>query len=94
MSARSSLPALAFALLLLVACTAGAAPATSEPATLYVLNREVITFRAELLGAKPVERVDRARARLRQIPESAIDRPISKVKVESDVLEGMQFYLG
>jgi small-conductance mechanosensitive channel len=93
MSARLSLPALAFALLL-VACAAGAAPAKTEPATLYVLNREVITFRAELLGAEPAERVERVRARLRQMPESAIDRPISMVTAVSGDAEGVQFFLG
>lgn len=94
MFARLGLQALALVLLLAVAGAAGAAPAKPEPATLYILNREVVTFRAELLGAAPAERVERVRARLRQVPESAIDRPITTVRAESDGLEGVQFYLG
>ena len=64
---RFGLQALVLALLLVVAGAVGAATsATPEPATLRILNREIVTFRAELLGAAPAQRVERARDRLRR----------------------------
>jgi small-conductance mechanosensitive channel len=89
---RLSLRALAF-VLLLMAAAGGAVAATPQPATLHLLNREVVTFRAEVLGT-PAERVERARARLRQIPASAVDRPILMVPAELGAVRGTQFYLG
>ncbi|MBS1162481.1 MAG: hypothetical protein H6R03_377, partial [Burkholderiaceae bacterium] len=80
---RFGLQALVLALVLMVAGAVGAATsAAPEPATLRILNREIVTFRAELLGAAPAHRVERARDRLRQIPDAAIDRPITTVSAE------------
>jgi hypothetical protein len=53
---RFGLQALALALLLVVAGAVGAATAAApEPATLRILNREIVTFRAPLLGAPPAQ---------------------------------------
>jgi len=82
------------ALLLSMAGAVLAASAAPEPATLRILSRDVVTFRASLLGAPPAQRVERARARLRQIPESAIDRPITMLTVEVGGVSGVQFFLG
>ena len=94
MLARCRLPTVLLALLLAVAGAVLAASAAPEPATLRVINREIITFRAELLGASPAERVERARSRLRQIPEEAIDRPIVEISAEVGATRGVQFYIG
>ena len=92
---RFGLQALVLALVLMVAGAVGAATsAAPEPATLRILNREIVTFRAELLGAAPAHRVERARDRLRQIPDAAIDRPITTVSAEIGAASGVQFFLG
>ena len=94
MYSRLHLPRLLLVLLLTVSGAVLAASAAPEPATLRILNRDVVTFRAELLGASPAERVERTRARLQQIPESAIDRPLTEVSAEVGGTSGVQFYLG
>jgi len=94
MFSRLHLTRLLLVLLLIASGAVLAAAAAPEPATLRILNRDVVTFRAELLGASPAERVDRARARLQQIPESAIDRPLTEVAAEVGATSGVQFYLG
>jgi len=88
------LPAFVFLLLLLCAGTASAASTATEAATLHILNREIVTFRATLFGNSPAARVVRARERLRQVPPAAIDAPITTVDVEVGALRGVQFYLG
>jgi len=62
-----------------------------EPATLRVLNREIVTFRAELGGASPRARVERARQRLRALPEHAIDEPLTVVPFSLGKARGVQF---
>ena len=94
MTARWRLPGVLLAWLLTVAGAVFAASPTPEPATLTILGREIVTFRAALLGAVPAERVERARSRLRQLPESAIDRPLTTVSTTAGQLQGVQFFLG
>jgi len=62
-----------------------------EPATLRVLNREIVTFRADLGGASPRARVERARQRLRALPEHAIDEPLTIVPFSLGKARGVQF---
>ena len=94
MSKQFHLLAVVFALLVLAAGAVGAAASVPAPATLYILNREIVTFRAEVLGGAPAERVERTRARLRQIPDTAIDQPIRTLSTELDGSPGVQFFLG
>lgn len=79
---------------MVMAGAVGAVPSAPEPATLYLVNREVVTFRAAVFGGSPAERVARARERLSQIPASAIDQPITTTSVESGAIRGVQFFLG
>jgi small-conductance mechanosensitive channel len=62
-----------------------------EPATLRVLNRDIVTFRADLGGASPQARVDRARQRLRSLPERAVDEPLTVVPFSLGRARGVQF---
>ena len=94
MTARWRLPGVLLAWLLTVAGAVFAASPTPEPATLTILGREIVTFRTPLFGAVPAERVERARSRLRQLPESAIDRPLTTVSTTAGQLQGVQFFLG
>jgi small-conductance mechanosensitive channel len=65
-----------------------------EPATLRILNREVLTMRARLAGAPPEARVRRARERLRALPETAMDLPIRVVPLVLGDARGVQFLAG
>ena len=69
-------------------------PVVDPPATLYLLNREVVTLRASIAGATPQARVERAKERLKEMPESAIYEPIRVVPSELDDIKGVQFLLG
>jgi small-conductance mechanosensitive channel len=91
---RFRLPAVVFALLLLVGGAVGAASTAPEPATLYLLNREIITMRGVVAGAMPAQRVERARERLRNLPPSAMDHPLTAVPAEVGQARGVQFFIG
>ncbi len=67
---------------------------TAPAATLRLLNREVITLRAELAGASPEVRVERALERLRGLPDSAIDTPLKVIPFTLGEARGVQFLLG
>lgn len=82
------------ALLVLMAGAVGAASTAPEPATLTILNREVLTMRAEIAGATPAKRVELARARIRELPPAAIDEPISVALAQVGESRGAQFFLG
>ena len=69
-------------------------PVEHPPATLRILNREIVTLRATLAGSSPAVRVQRARERLRDIPESAIDQPLNVVPLVLGQDRGVQFLLG
>jgi small-conductance mechanosensitive channel len=91
---RFRLPAIVFALLLLVGGAAGAASTAPEPATLYLVNREIITMRGVVAGLTPAQRVERARERLRDLPPEAIDLPLNAVPAELGEARGVQLFLG
>ncbi|HYJ96997.1 MAG TPA: hypothetical protein VEX14_02960, partial [Burkholderiaceae bacterium] len=93
------------ALLALVATIAGAADAASPatratdqpldpPATLRLLNREVVTLRVRIAGATPQARVERAKERLKEMPTAAIHDPIHTVSASLGDVKGVQFLLG
>jgi len=73
---------------------AAGARADHPPATLRILNRDIVTMRVTLAGSPPAVRVHRARERLRDIPESAIDQPINVVPLVLGQDQGVQFLLG
>jgi small-conductance mechanosensitive channel len=63
-------------------------------ATFRLLNREIVTFRASLAGASPQARAERARARFRELPESAIDLPMRAVPFTLGGVDGVQVLMG
>ena len=91
---RYRLPAIVLTVLALVAGAVGAASTAPEPATLTILNREVLTMRAEIAGATPAKRVELARARIRELPPTALDEPISVAVAQLGERRGAQFFLG
>jgi small-conductance mechanosensitive channel len=79
---------------LLVAASAGAAQPAPEPATLTLLNRDVLTMRATIAGSPPAKRVEQARARIRDIPPMAMNDPITMVDARLGEARGVQFFIG
>lgn len=74
-----------------------AAPARAEvapEATLRMLNRDVVTLRASLAGATPEQRVQRARERLRAIPNEDFDLQFKAVPFALGDERGVQIMLG
>jgi len=102
--------ALVGGLLALAAGAAGAAESTTappratlttsvtreavEPATLRLLNRDVLTMRASLLGVTPEVRVQRARERIKALPDSAIEEPVRVLPFTLGDAKGVQFVIG
>jgi len=76
------------------ATKSGLAVEDNEPATLHILNREVVTFRARVNGLSPRVRLQRAEERLHQIPSDAIDDPLVVASVRLGNLKGVTFLLG
>jgi len=70
------------------------ATAAAEPATLRLLNREVVTLRTHLGGLTPQLRVQRVAERLREMPPAAATDPLNVVSVSLDGRKGVQFMLG
>jgi small-conductance mechanosensitive channel len=64
------------------------------PATLRLLNREVVTFRLRVAGVTPEARVQRTKERLKEMPPSAIYEPILIVPASLGDIKGVQFFLG
>jgi small-conductance mechanosensitive channel len=105
---RRCLDVLLAALLVVMAAPAAAAEATTPatakvaavdqadpPATLRVLNRDVVTLRSRLSGVTPQVRVERVSERLREMPDSAIiNDPISVVPFTLGEAKGVTFLLG
>jgi small-conductance mechanosensitive channel len=74
-----------------------APPAASEhpaEATLRVFNRDVITMRGTIAGTTPAGRVERARARMRDITESEMNQPIRTVQATLGEVRGVEFLIG
>jgi len=89
---------LASALLFGPAAQAQSAPAAAapapEPATLRLLNRDIVTFRGTVAGAVPARRVEQALERIRVLPETAMDLPLRVVPFAFEQVQGVQFMLG
>jgi len=65
-----------------------------EPATLRVLNRDIVTFRAKVAGATPQRRADVALERLKELPDSAMEMPLQALPFQFQNIAGIQFMLG
>ena len=65
-----------------------------EPATLRILNRDVVTLRARVGGLTPRLRVQRTEERLREMPTAAIDDPLMTVPTRFGDVKGVTFLLG
>jgi small-conductance mechanosensitive channel len=76
------------------AAGAGAAQEKVDPATLRLVNRDVVTFRASLSGVTPEQRVERARARIRALPLASLNEPIRAMPATLGDARGVQFLLG
>ena len=66
----------------------------AEPATLRLLNRDIVTLRAVVAGATPQRRVEQAVARIHALPAAAMDLPVRTLPFEIDGMKGTQFMLG
>jgi small-conductance mechanosensitive channel len=67
-----------------------------QPATFVYQNRDIITFRAKINGVSPQQRVNKALARLEQLPDLALTEPIqvSRIKEGFLVFVGSHFIFG
>jgi len=84
-------------LLSIAACAAAvASPVGSEvpEATLRLINRDIVTLRATLVGASPQVRVERARARFRELSPADLDQPLAAIPFTLGEAKGIQFTLG
>ena len=74
---------------------ASAAESPGPPeALLKVMNREIITLRAELAGASPATRVERARQRISRIDEAELTQPIRMERIILGNAKGYHLLLG
>jgi small-conductance mechanosensitive channel len=76
------------------AAAAAAERTDIEPATLRLLNRDIVTLRAVVAGATPQRRVEQAVARIRQLPDAAMDLALRALPFEFDGMKGVQFMIG
>ena len=70
------------------------AEVADDPATLRILNRDIVTLRASIGRLTPKLRVERAEERLREVPTSAIDDPLTLVQSRLGDTNGVTFLLG
>lgn len=73
---------------------APAASLVAQPATLRLLNRDIVTLRAVVAGTPPAQRVELTLERIRQLPESAVDLPLRALPFEFEKTKGVQYMLG
>jgi small-conductance mechanosensitive channel len=73
---------------------ASAASAAAEPATLRLLNREIVTFRATVAGATPKRRAEIARERFNNLPEAEMAQPLKAIPFQFQGSSGIQIMLG
>jgi small-conductance mechanosensitive channel len=73
---------------------AAAAEQVDEPASLRILNRDVLTMRARIGAITPQARVRRARERVEALPDEAVDMPLIQVPFDIGEEHGVQFLLG
>jgi len=85
----------AVVMLRFMAATAGAveAPRPAE-AVLKLMNREIVTLRADLAGATPEARVERAKKRIARIEDADLVHPIRAETLILGQTKGYQFMIG
>jgi small-conductance mechanosensitive channel len=74
--------------------TAAADEPADAPATLRILNRDIVTLRARFHNLTPQQRVQRAQQRLRELPVSATMDPINVSASNIGDAKGTVFLLG
>ncbi|MCZ8110051.1 MAG: mechanosensitive ion channel family protein [Betaproteobacteria bacterium] len=65
-----------------------------EAATLRLLHRDIVTFRATVAGTPPAKRVEHSLQRIGQLPDMAMDQPLRALPFAVDGTRGIQFLLG
>ncbi len=65
-----------------------------EPAAVRLLNRDVVVLRARVGGLTPQQRVQRTQQRVRELPRTAIDQPLSAVPATFGNLQGVTIVVG
>lgn len=73
---------------------AGVTASQPEPATLRLLNRDIVTFRARIAGATPKRRADIARERFKELPEADMALPLQAMPFQFQGASGMQITIG
>jgi small-conductance mechanosensitive channel len=68
--------------------------AGDEPATLRILNRDVVVLRARVAGLTPQQRVERAVRRVRELPATTIDQPLAAVPTTIGDIKGVTLVVG
>jgi small-conductance mechanosensitive channel len=86
-----SIRAVAAGLLLLASFFVHAVPSAPAEASLSLVNREVVVFRATVMGAVPEVRVKRVTERFRQLDDFALNEPLVRSSVEVDGQKGYTF---
>lgn len=71
-----------------------AAEAQVPPATLRVMNRDIMTMRGSLAGAPPAVRAERALERISAIPRAEVDQSARALPFTLGETKGAQIYLG
>ena len=79
----------------LVSVSGYAAEAPRPPeAVLKLMNREIVTLRADLAGASPIRRVERAKKRIARIEDADLAHPIRAELLVLGQTKGYQFMIG
>ena len=91
-----TLRALFLAFVLSLVSVSGYAAETPRPveAVLKLMNREIVTLRADLAGASPAQRVERARKRITRIEDADLAHPIRAELLVLGQTKGYQFMIG
>jgi small-conductance mechanosensitive channel len=92
---RAVLALLLFALALPAMPTLAATSEARPPeATLAVANREVVVFRATVLGYTPAVRVERTLERIAALGDSTLDAPVKTFSAMLGEVSGVSIYVG
>ena len=95
MKKLSGVVLMAGVVLWLTALVAGAAIASPPPeAVLKLMNREIVTLRADLAGASPTQRVERAKQRIARLEDADLVSPIRAETLILGQTKGYQYLIG
>ncbi|BDG05618.1 mechanosensitive ion channel family protein [Anaeromyxobacter oryzae] len=82
------------AVLVALLAAAGAPPPPSSAATLTVANRDIVTFRATVIGNDPAERVRVALRRIDDLPPASLGEPVTFDRVSVGDEHGFAVLVG